>query len=159
MAIIPLTKGKFTEVDDDLFEALSKFKWYAQGPDFRPARRITFPRHTILLMYYQILEIYPWELRVDQVIDHIDRNPLNNKKANLRIVTYSENMQNTLRHANRVGIGRDNRHDRYKAYLDQPGKNRINIGTYKAREEAEQALLSFKENFYGLPLSPTDQEV
>ena len=141
MGIIRLTKGKSTLVDDDLLENLNRFKWYSQGPEFRPARRIRAPRNTIIYIYHQILEVWPWKLRAEHLeVDHVDRDPLNNLRENLRIVTRHQNMQNSSRSIFRKGVGRDNTHNTWKAYIDRPYRNRINIGTFKTYEEAAEAV-------------------
>lgn len=145
MAEIALTKGQVTIIDDELFEWLSSFKWYSQGPDFRPARRITKPRPTILFMYHQILSVWPWELRkLGLVVDHKDRNPLNNTRDNLRIVSHQLNMLNSSTSINRIGVGRDNTHNTWKAYIDSPNRNRINIGTFKTKEAALKAVSQYQ---------------
>jgi hypothetical protein len=141
MQIIMLTRGFGTLVDDKDYVWLSKKKWYAQGPEGRPARRITIPKRHILFMYHEILEVYPWELRAKGLcVDHIDRNPLNNCRHNLRIVTTAANMQNTVRSRNRIGVCYDKRHRKWKAYLDNPNMPRLNLGTFKTREEAETSV-------------------
>jgi len=77
-------------------------------------------------------------------IDHINGNPLDNRKENIRVVTTLENMRNTMRYGFREGVSYDSTHDKYKAYLDQTDKKRINVGTFVTREQAEIALAKFK---------------
>lgn len=73
-------------------------------------------------------------------IDHINRNPADNRFCNLRECTHTENMRNTARHENRVGYSFDRTHGKWKVYLDQPDKKRINLGTVKTKEEAIELL-------------------
>jgi len=142
--IIHLTKNKIVYVDDDDYEYLCKFNWYAQGLEGRAARRITVPRRTIIYIYHQILRVWPWELRVKGlVIDHINRNVADNTKTNLRICTQVQNMLNSKTSLLRKGVGRDNTHNTWKAYLDKPNAPRVNIGTFKTREEAERAVAEY----------------
>lgn len=141
MAIIKLTKGLETIVDDNDFESLNKHNWYASGLQGRPARRLSVDEgKKLIYIYHQILRIYPWNLRPDHCVDHINGNPRDNTRINLRIVTHAENMRNSARHKNRVGICFDNTWKRWKAYIDRPDRNRKNIGTFRSREEAEEAL-------------------
>lgn len=91
------------------------------------------------------MDVYPWELKEKgKVIDHIDHDPLHNKRVNLRIISCCENMRNTERSLNRVGISIDRTHNRYKAYIDRYDLPRLNIGTFKTKEEAEIALAQYR---------------
>lgn len=145
MAIIYLTKGFKTVVDDDLYEDLNSYLWYASGLEGRPARRLRAGPRKIILIYHQILHVLPWVLKEQGMcIDHLDSNPLNNQLSNLRLCSNKDNMRNTSRHLFREGIGYDSTHDRYKVYIDRPDKPRINIGTYLDRKTAELALANAK---------------
>lgn len=90
MKEIQLTKGQVTLVDDDDFEWLNQWKWYAcvknykNAPDQYYALR-AFGRGQIS-MHREILKP-PAEMNVD----HIDGNGLNNQKLNLRQATVSQN--------------------------------------------------------------------
>lgn len=141
MAIIYLTKNFETIVDDELYEDLNQYNWYASGYSPRPARRLRVGPRKVICIYHQILHVLPWVLNsMNLVVDHIDRNPLNNQLSNLRITSQKVNMRNTDRHVFRIGVCFDNTWKKYKAYIDQPDIPRINVGTYKTEEEAYTAL-------------------
>ena len=145
MAIIYLTRGFETIVDDDVYEDLNSYSWYASGLEGRPARRLKAGPRKIIFLYHQVLHVLPWVLSMNgKCIDHINGNPLDNRKENIRVVTTLENMRNTMRYGFREGVSYDSTHDKYKAYLDQTDKKRINVGTFVTREQAEIALAKFK---------------
>ena len=77
------------------------------------------------------------------VVDHINRNPLDNRKSNLRIVTRSVNSINTKLHkSNTTGVRNvhiDKNTGRYRARIKRNGKM-IHIGMYKTLEEARKAV-------------------
>jgi hypothetical protein len=100
--IIELTKGKTTIVDDDLYEELSKLKWYATGKkviyaysDLRrrkedhPFKGKNFPIHRLVLWLRGII------LEKDQVVDHINRDGLDNRTENLRVCSIHQNNFNS----------------------------------------------------------------
>lgn len=145
MAIIKLTRGFETLVDDDLFDELNQYSWYASGLEGRPARRLRLGPRKLILLYHQVLYVLPWVLRsLGKGVDHINGDPLDNRKANLRVVSQAENMRNTARHLFRQGVAYDSTHDRFKVYIDQPDLPRVNVGTYRTKEEAEKALIIAK---------------
>lgn len=85
MKEIKLTNGMVALVDDEDYEQLNKYKWHAMKAGNRGLFYVT--RMQAIEMPHQILG-----LCVDyrQIIDHINRNLLDNRKSNLRIVTPSQ---------------------------------------------------------------------
>jgi len=95
MKTIQLTNGFCATVDDDDYEVLSKHKWhYFKCSNGIYARRNSSgkggAKRATLLMHREILKVSG----TNAVLDHKDRNGLNNQKSNLRISTYSQNMAN-----------------------------------------------------------------
>lgn len=144
MFIIPLTKGQVTKVSPEDYEELSKFKWHASGNGknqaYRPARRLLLEEDvnkSLIYMYHQILKYNP--AKDGLVVDHINRDPLDNRRENLRIITPFENSRN--RKPGR-GLAYCNTWSRWKAYVDirtPTGKRRVNVGTYATFVEAVAA--------------------
>jgi len=89
---INLSKGKKALVDDEDFEHLSQLSWHAVDNHglFYPVTIYKTKDETIFLPMHRFLIHCPAGLE----IDHIDRNPLNNQKSNLRAVTHKENCNN-----------------------------------------------------------------
>lgn len=86
---IPLTQGKFTKVDEEEYEALSKHKWfyntrYAQ----RRVKKETGKWGSIPIQNVII------DVPIGMVVDHINGDTLDNRKANLRVCTKNENNKN-----------------------------------------------------------------
>ncbi len=95
MKTIPLTRGKFAIVDDDKYEELSKYKWFAvKGRRNRfYARRSTYKetkKSTVVSMSHMVLK-----LPKGMCADHIDHNTLDNRVTNLRPATNSQNLWNS----------------------------------------------------------------
>lgn len=83
-------------------------------------------------------------------IDHIDRDPTNNKWSNLRAATMSQNHQNQkVRKDSKVGVRGVELHESglYRARLVLNGK-RIQIGYFKTKEEAFMARIEAERKHF-----------
>src|ERR1700743_3236870 len=93
-------KDKEFKIDDEDFEWLSDLgKWHLTGSNYQYAALSNCKKHqgmTIYLHRLILLAEFGYEKLWDRdyCVDHIDRNPLNCQKSNLRIVTYKENSLN-----------------------------------------------------------------
>jgi len=90
---IELTQGKFTLVNDDMYEELSKHKWYAHniGNTYYAERRGKQLEGNLLSMHRIILGLRHGD---GKIADHINRNGLDNRQSNLRVVSRSGNQHN-----------------------------------------------------------------
>src|SRR5271170_3293910 len=92
--LIPLTQGKYTVVDADDFETLSKHRWFAvwdkESKTFYAHTNI--PRqgggYTLISMHRMLLG------REAPIVDHWDHDGLNNRRRNLRNVSHVQSCQN-----------------------------------------------------------------
>lgn len=89
MEKIKLTQNKFTIVDDEDFDRINKFKWYARKDrnTFYAQRKFNINGTWKNIMLHRFILNPP----SDKFIDHINHDGLDNRKANLRIVTHSQN--------------------------------------------------------------------
>jgi hypothetical protein len=94
------------------------------------------------LMYYFYNQ--EWDiLNPELVIDHIDRNILNNNIENLRPLTKQENAFNTAA----KGCWFDKRAKKWRACIKLNGKN-IYLGYYKTEQEAHEKYLEAKKIYH-----------
>lgn len=144
MKEILLSQGKVALVDNDEFERLNKFKWYAakQGNSYY-AIRIDYSSDSqkTIRMHREILNTPEG---MDS--DHIDGDGLNNLKENLRVVTRRQNMQNThiTKSSKYPGVCLIKRKKPLKnpwlAQIEIDGKNNY-LGIFPTEEEARKAYL------------------
>jgi hypothetical protein len=93
MKEIQLTKGKVALVDDEDFEYLNQFKWYASRAKngFYVHRALKgINRKQIKTSIHRVI----MKAEKGIIIDHVDGNGLNNQKNNLRICTLGQNQMN-----------------------------------------------------------------
>ena len=89
MKEIPLTQGKVTFVDDDIYEWVSLQVWY-YGNNGYATRDHKQNKQRISILLHRLIMNAP----EDKEVDHIDGNKLNNMRSNLRICTRMENSHN-----------------------------------------------------------------
>lgn len=94
MKEIQLTQGKVALVDDDLYEKLNQFKWFAHkgGNTYyvqRNSPKINGKQRTIF-MHHEVIGRPP----AGKISDHEDGNGCNNQRYNLRHATSRQNSQN-----------------------------------------------------------------
>lgn len=79
-----------------------------------------------------------------QIVDHKDRDPLNNILSNLRIVTFQENMQNKNHYVTTsTGLrGVYSQGKKFRAASKMNNKN-FSLGTFQTKEEAARAYDAF----------------
>lgn len=122
MKYIELTKGKRAVVDDEEYDTLNAFKWYAQkgGINFYACRR----SYGKLIFMHRSIMCTPKGMETD----HINGDSLDNRRVNLRICTSSENHMNRGKnHRNTSGFKGVSFHKKNKKWIA-----RISIhGKYK----------------------------
>ncbi len=142
---IPLTRGQAAIVDAVDYQRLMTRKWSARldkhTGTFYALGAIVHSNgvHETLLMHREILGLKKGDKRQG---DHRNHDTLDNRRANLRIASHSENARNRPKHACNDGLkGVSKRKDRYQAHIRVNGKL-IHLGT---RDTAEAAYALYCE--------------
>jgi hypothetical protein len=157
MKKIPLTQGKFALVDDEDFERLSKFKWYAEKvgrvwyarchlkelPSEGGKRKRIRPH-----MHRKILD-----LPSSVLIDHKDRDGLNNQKNNLRASTNSQNQANSAKFSKKCssrfrGVSWDKSRGTWMVQFQAEGKT-IHLGRFSDEIEAARVSDTARLKYHG----------
>lgn len=81
------------------------------------------------------------------VVDHIDRNPSNNRIENLRLCSETENHYNRWRKGTKLK-GTTRSGNRWLAQIQVSGK-KLHIGRFDTQEEAHQAYVEAAKKLHG----------
>ena len=87
-----------------------------------------------------------------KLCDHVDRNPMNNRKYNLRPATSIENARNRGRFKNNksgvTGVAWDKKSNKWMSYITVD-KKRIYLGFFEGKEDAIKARLQAEKEHFG----------
>ena len=156
MKKIQLTQGYEALVDDEDYEWLSSFKWYAcrkrsgNGAVIYATRDVVPTRQRIKIsMHRQILGLFHGD---GKICDHRNQNTLDNRRHNLRIVTHSLNQYNCKQKANNTsgyrGVTWVKKRRKWKAQIVFKKKH-INLGDFCEKESAALAYDKAAIIYYG----------
>lgn len=146
--LVKLTQGKFALVDPDDFERVSLYKWHAHlGPGSSGFRARSGSKS--LYMHRFIMNASSDDKRL---IDHINGNPLDNRKANLRFASHTQNVCNSkIRSDNTSGFKGVHwfpHKNRWVAVICVEGKNRC-LGYFREKEDAARAYEQAAHKYFG----------
>lgn len=151
MKKITLSRGKFALVDDADFDWLNQWKWYCSSKGYA-IRTVNTLKGTgkknskTIHMHREIIS------ETSLSVDHIDGNPLNNQRSNLRVCSHADNMRNRKHQKNSKckykGVSRVNNSSGYMARITVGNKTKY-LGIYKTQEAAHQAYLKAAYKSFG----------
>jgi uncharacterized protein YifE (UPF0438 family) len=161
MKKIALTQNQFAFVDDEDYEYLAQWKWFAHRKNdkttYYAVRTCREKGQKTIRMHNCIAQRYIQNNYSE--LDHIDRNGLNNQKINLRVCTRSENLHNTSNYGKyskgvrRVEIkyktkdGKEKVFIKYQARI-QVDKKSKSLGYFEKEVDAENAYKQASKKYY-----------
>lgn len=162
MKTIPLTRGLVAVVDDEDYDFLMQWKWYAAkswGDKFRAERNLSAEESRVLGKGHGIRRMHHEVMRVPSgtMLDHVNGDPLNNMRANIRPATRATNGMNRGRQVNNssgykgVRLWRHKHYTRTKPWVAQLGQGgRPVYKSYHATaEEAARAYDAAALKYHG----------
>ena len=152
MKEISLTQNKVALVDDEDFEWLNQFKWYAcwSGWVWYAIRKspILDGKRITILMHREIMNA-PNGVPVD----HRNSNGLDNRRENVRLCTNQQNMHNRKKanRNNKLGIKGVCWHRNTKKFRSQINLNgkKIHLGLFNVLGDADSAYRKAEEKYFG----------
>lgn len=148
---IPLSNTELCAIvaPDDV-ELVSGRRWYAGWTSAGSVAAVMAKvRGRTVLMHRLIMAA-----STDSLVDHINGDPLDNRKPNLRLCTHAENMRNRRIHRNNqsgfkgVHAATDRKAVRWRAQISVDNK-RIHLGSYATAEAAHAAYVEAAAKYHG----------
>lgn len=148
MKKIKLNLGQFALVDDEDYEYLMQWKWFAtkigntyyvnrntRGKDF------SFSMHRLIM-----------NTPKSKVIDHIDGNALNNQKSNLRECSQKENLRNRKKckdgSSNYKGVSWHKGLEKWRVRICVNYKQ-FHLGVFEQEKKAAEAYDAAARKYFG----------
>ncbi len=161
MAEIICRGGQKVLLDDADYEWAKIHKWYAHGHGKHIyAVRFYYDENRIhhsVRMHREIMDVLS---DPKSEVDHIDGNPLNNLRSNLRICTSAQNKMNQRLKGNNKsgskGVHFDKSRQQWMAFITK-GKKRVQLGRFENRQLAVAARLGAEVALFGVYRRKTNE--
>jgi len=158
MKKIKLTQNQYTFIDDEDFDNLNQYKWFAHYcksvENYYAERHNNRKEKRPLILMHRIILNAPSNMEVD----HINHNTLDNRKENLRICTKSQNHMNQKHRKNAIsrykGVNLAKKEYKNKVYQYWAAHIRINgklvfLGHFKSEIQAAKAYDKAAKELFG----------
>jgi hypothetical protein len=153
MKKIKLTQEKYALVDDEDYDFLSAWKWYAYKNEnentWYAGRNIgKRPNQRRVSMHRIISKVTSSNI----LVDHKDRNGLNNQRLNLRICDKSQNRQNSKKRSNNtsgyIGVTWRKDSNTWRVQITVRGEH-LRIGGFTNPKDAAQVYNELASFHFG----------
>lgn len=150
MKQIPLTRGLFALVDDEDYDSLMLTKWRAiTGNSHKNHKYICYAGDRLRRLMHRVIMDCPKGM----VVDHINHDTLDNRRANLRICTHKENLRNRTQRVNKsqqsyLGVYRVKSTNKWYSMINGNGKV-CYLGVFNTPEDAALVYDMHAKVIYG----------
>lgn len=152
MKKIKLSSGKYTKVDNCDYDWILEFGKNWSFDRYAYCTRQKNYERTTVRMHRLIAEKVFGEIPKGKVVDHINRDRLDNRRSNLRLISNGDNIRNQPRQNGSAINGVTKCWNKWRAYTTVNYKP-VYLGRFDTREEAETV---YKEHMKKLGVTVYD---
>ena len=151
VAYVPLTRGHYATIDAEDAPLVEGSNWCAMSEKARMhyavrTRLLSNGEFQTIFMHRLIAQAYS-----GTIVDHVNHDPIDNRKTNLRLCSYTENGQNSRKKtpgkSNLKGVCWHNQKEKWFARITV-NKKQIYLGLYDTEEEAHKAYCEASEQMH-----------
>jgi len=149
MRLLSILGGLYSRVDDEDFERLNGFNWHlskrSTGHFYVVRSNVNGRKNIKIYLHRDVMNA-----KKGEIVDHKDRDVLNNQKSNLRFCTQSQNLMNRERpkSCSRNFRGVYKIRDRWFASIKRDGKT-ISLGGFSTERDAAIAYNNSAKSLHG----------
>lgn len=147
----------FFMFDKEDYDLLKQCTWYSMKYKYMRTNISTKSNDEgtvskkMVLMHQYIMHEHGLLTSKNQIVDHINGNPFDNRKENLRVATMSQNKMNSKMYKNNTtgckGVTFHKQSGKYVASISVD-KKYIRIGTFSSFEDAKAARLKAEQKYF-----------
>jgi len=146
---ISLTQGAVAFIDDEDYGLVSQYKWcldikrnlfYAMTKGYIDGKHKNIKMHQLIM-----------GAKHGQIVDHINHDGLDNRRANLRFCTHAENCRNSYArkgYSKYKGVSFYKNTQKWSASIMLEGKSKY-IGSFFLEEDAARAYDEVAKKYFG----------
>ena len=148
VAYVPLTRGRVAIVDAADVPLISGRSWQCTSQGYAASGQKSNKELPRCIYMHRLIMKAPNDMEVD----HIDGDPLNNRRANLRLATHRENMHNSKKPAHNTsgfkGVCWNARVGKWLAYIKFQGQRKY-LGNHETALLAHAAYCKAASELHG----------
>ena len=146
---IPLTRDRVAVISEEDYERISQYKWYfsTNGYAVRDSRNFARTSGKVVYMHREIANP-----KDDEVVDHRNRDKLDNRRGNLRVCTQAENTYNSVKQRRNksgyLGVHWHKGAGKWSAEVHKQGE-KYYLGLFSDKEDAARMYNFWAADLFG----------
>lgn len=144
---LPVSRWTVTWLDDDDYTRAKDFHWHKSRRGYVAGTVLEDGVRKRVYLHRWLLNAQP-----GQIVDHIDRDPLNNCRSNLRLATRSQNQanrrRNTTSRSGFKGVSWHKGRGKWVARIQVQGQ-RLHLGYFDTSLEAAYMYDAYAQTYFG----------